>query len=376
MDKWRWRLRFLGAAERIYGICSAMILPFSKINGMRFNGGAGMHDGIWHCLYATNVSDKSYIESHHHSTLMKKIFLPILLLGALTTLQAQNDLSFDEIIYGRKDGIALTMLQLKPTARSNGKAIIMVISGSWNSSYYQATRAETLRDLKNLYTDNGFTVFEVIVGSQQRFAIPDQIDDVKRAVRYIRYNSKKLGVDPDHIGITGYSAGGPLSLAVATADEKIDTISGDPVDHVSSRVQAVAVLYPPTNFLNWDGAGSNIINTINLQRQSQVFGAFDFRKWNDLTRTYDPISDTTLRNKIGKEISPVYFVASDDPPVFIIHGDADKVVPLKQSEAIIAQFKIAGVPNNLIIKKGIGHNADGMQPEIRQFADWFNKYLK
>ena len=307
---------------------------------------------------------------------MKKIFLPLLLLVLFTTLQAQNDLSFDEIIYGRKDGVALTMLQLKPTAKSNGRAIIMVIAGSWNSSYYQATKAGTLNDSKNLYTNKGYTVFEVIVGSQQRFAIPDQIEDAKRAVRYIRYNAKKLGVDPDHIGITGYSAGGHLSLAVATADEKIDTTSGDPVDHVSSRVQAVAVLFPPTNFLNWDGAGFNIINTVKLQRQSQVFGAFDFRKWNDSTRTYDPISDTTARNKIGKDISPAYLVSSDDPPVFIIHGDADKVVPLQQSEAIIAQFKKAGVPNNLIIKKGIGHSIDDMQPEIQQFTGWFDKYLK
>lgn len=322
------------------------------------------------------INKQSYIEFHHDSALMKKIILSILLLVLFTVLRAQNDQSFEEIIYGRKDGVALTMLQLKPTTKTNGKAIMMIIAGSWNSSYYQATRPGTLADSKNLYTDKGFTVFEVIVGSQQRFAIPDQIEDVKRAVRYVRYNAKKLGVDPDHIGITGYSAGGHLSLAVATADEKIDTASDDAVDHVSSRVQAVAVLYPPTNFLNWDGAGFNIINTINLQRQSQVSGAFDFRKWNDSTRSYDPISDTTARNKIGKDISPFYLVSPDDPPVFIIHGDADKVVPLQQSEAIISKFKIAGVPNNFIVKKGVGHNADDMQPEIKQFTDWFNKYLK
>ena len=307
---------------------------------------------------------------------MRKIFLPMQLLLLITSLQAQNNLSAEEIIYGRKDGIALTMLQLKPIAKSNGKAVIRVISGSWFSSYYQATRTETLDNSKTLYTEKGFTVFEVIVASQPRYAIPDEIEDVKRAVRYIRYNAKKLGVDPNHIGISGYSAGGHLSLAVATADEKIDITSEDPIDHVSSRVQAVAVLFPPTNFLNWDGAGFNIINTRELQRQSKVFGAFDFRKWNDTTRTYDPISDTALRNRIGKEISPVYFVSPDDPPVFIIHGDADNVVPFQQSEAIIAKFKQAGVPANLIIKKGIKHSIPDMQPEIRQFAGWFDKYLR
>ena len=305
----------------------------------------------------------------------KGLFVLSLLLFDIA-LEAQGNLLFEELIYGRKDGVALTMLQLKPAAKSNGKAIIKVIAGSWNSSYYQATRPATLEDSKNLYTDNGYTVFEVIVGSQQRFAIPEQIEDVKRAVRYVRYHAKSLQVDPDHIGITGYSAGGHLSLAVATADEKIDKDSDDPVDQVSSRVQATAVLFPPVDFLNWNGQGLNLINVRDLQRQSRVFGAFDFRIWNDSTRTYDPISDTSARNKIGKEISPYYSVSRDDPPVFIIHGDADNVVPLYQSESIIARYKQAGVPNNLIIKKGMKHDILEMQPELKQFTDWFNKYLK
>ncbi|HJS53211.1 MAG TPA: alpha/beta hydrolase [Chitinophagaceae bacterium] len=305
---------------------------------------------------------------------MKNLSLLILCLIQLINLRAQSDLPFEEIIYGRKDGVALTMLQLKPTAKSNGKAVIKVIAGAWNSSYYQATGA--IEDSKTLYTDKGFTVFEVIVGSQQRFAIDEQIEDVKRAVRYIRYNAKTLAVDPDHIGITGYSAGGHLSLAIATADERIDKTSEDPIDKVSSRVQAVAVLFPPVNFLDWDGNGFNLINVRDLHRQSKVFGAFDFRKWNDSTRTYDPVSDTAARNKIGKDISPFYSVSPDDPPVFIIHGDADNVVPLLQSESIIAKFKTAGVTNNFIIKKGIKHSVEDMYPEVKQFADWFDKYLK
>jgi len=305
---------------------------------------------------------------------MKKTLLSVLLLMLFANLQAQNNPG-EEIIYGRKDGVALTMLQLKPAAKSNGKAIIRVMAGSWFSSYTMASATETIEGSKRLYGDRGFTVFEVIIGSQPRFSIPDQVSDVKRAVRYIRYNAKTLGVDPGHIGIEGYSAGGHLSLVVATADEKIDTASKDPVDHVSSRVQAVAVLFPPTDFLNWPPFG-NIINAKDLLLQGGVYGALDFRKWNSATKTYDPISDTAARNKIGKEISPIYAVSPGDPPVFIMHGDADNTVPLQQSETIIAKFKAAGVPNNFIIKKGVKHDFRAMQPEIKQFADWFEKYLK
>ena len=88
----------------------------------------------------------------------------------------------------------------------------------------------------------------VVLGSQPRYAIPDQVDDLKRAVRYIRYNAKQLGIDPDHIGIEGGSAGGHLSLIIATADDKINENASDPVDRVSSRVQAAAVLFPQLIF--------------------------------------------------------------------------------------------------------------------------------
>jgi acetyl esterase/lipase len=307
---------------------------------------------------------------------MGKTFLSFVLVMLGLYTAAQSDHSFQEIIYGRKDGIALTMLELKPGGKSNGKAVIRVIAGNWFSSYEWASSPDVLEVSKTLYTDRGYTVFEVIVGSQPRYAIPDEISDVKRAVRYIRYNARHLGVDPDHIGLEGSSAGGNLSLAVATADDKIDTASKDPVDHVSSRVQAVAVLYPPTDFLNWGGKGNNVISAKSLQLQFHVYGAFDFRKFTDSTTTYDFVSDNAARDKLGKEISPIYSVSSDDPPVFIIHGDADPTVPLQQSETIIAKFKEAGVPNNFIVKKGGKHNFNDMMPEVKQFADWFDKYLK
>jgi acetyl esterase/lipase len=307
---------------------------------------------------------------------MPKTFLLFVMVLLVFCVGAQSNPSFREIVYGRKDGTALTMLELKPNGKSNGKAIVRVIAGNWLSSYEWASSPDVLEVSKTLYTDRGFTVFEVIVGSQPRYAIPDEISDLKRAVRYIRYNAKQLGIDPNHIGIEGSSAGGNLSLAVATADDRIDTASKDPVDHVSSRVQAVAVLYPPTDFLNWGRVGNNVIGAKTLQLQFHVYGAFDFRKFTDSTTTYDFVSDNNARDKIGKEISPIYSVSSDDPAVFIIHGDADPTVPLQQSESIITKFKEAGVPNNLIVKKGAKHNFNDMLPEVKQFADWFDKYLK
>ena len=279
----------------------------------------------------------------------------------------------DELIYGRKDGVALTMLHIKPRIKSNGKAIVWVIAGSWFSSYQQAER--TIRPAA-MYVDKGFTVFLVILGSQPRYAIPDEIEDVKRAVRYIRYNAIKWQIDPNQIGITGSSAGGHLSLAVAMADEKMDTAAKDPVNRMSSRVQAVAVLFPPTDCLNWGGPGLNFINNKNLQIANRIYGALDFTKWNEINTTYEHITDTATRIKIAKEMSPINYVSSDDPPIFIIHGDADRTVPLQQSESFIAIVKAAGIENKFIIKKGGVHNLATMMPEFLEFPEWFEKNLK
>ncbi|MBC7872391.1 MAG: alpha/beta hydrolase [Ferruginibacter sp.] len=295
---------------------------------------------------------------------------------AITKMQKQaekNGYPQEEFVYGRKDGTALTLVQIKPKVKPNGKAIIYVISGSWFSSY---NGIEVSTAPAEQFLAKGYTVFAVIHGSQPRYAIPDAANDIKRAIRYIRYNAAKFAIDPDHIGITGTSAGGHLSLVVATADDKINPTAPDPVDRVSSRIQAVAVLFPPTDLLNWGGPGFNMANAKELLKASQTWGALDYKVWNDKVALYEEVTDTAARNKISKEFSPIYFVSPDDPPVFIIHGDADLTVPLQQSQSIIAKFKEAGVPNNFIIKKGGRHNGETMKLEWQQFVDWFDKYLK
>ena len=109
---------------------------------------------------------------------------------------------------------------------------------------------------------------------------------------------------------------------------------------------------------------------------NNIYGALDFTKWNQLTSTYDHITDSSARIKIAREMSPIYYVSPDDPPIFIIHGDADKVVPLQQSETFVSRLKQEGVQNKFIIKKGGVHNPGTMMPEFLDFPDWFDKNLK
>ena len=305
---------------------------------------------------------------------MRYLFFLVCCLFALNTI-AQDSLPYtkNETIYGRKDGMALTMTVLTPKKKVNGKAIIYVLSGNWISS---ERMLDAFSERTGLYIDAGYTLFGVMVGCQPRYAIPDEIEDLKRAVRFVRYHAADYKIDPDRIGITGSSSGGHLSLMIATSDNVINPKSKDPVDKVSSRVQAAAVFYPPTDFLNYGKA-----NTFSQVSQAGLAfmglaGAFDFKVFSDSTRTYVSITDMEKKREIAKEISPITHVSSDDPPVLIIHGNKDFVVPMQQSESIIARFKEMKVPCHFIMREGGAHGWPNRDVEEKNFIDWFDKYLK
>ncbi|MCP9750013.1 alpha/beta hydrolase [Ferruginibacter sp. HRS2-29] len=303
-----------------------------------------------------------------------KFISAFLLLIAGISAHAQDTLKYTstEIIYGRKDGMALTMLQVTPRSNANGKAIIKVVSGNWVSSY---KRAQRFAETSQVYLDAGYTVFAVMHGAQPMYAIDEQVSDLKRAVRFIRYNAKTYKIDPAHIGITGYSSGGHLTLNVALTDNTPVEDSKDPIDSVSARVQAVAVFFSPTDFLNWGQKGFNAAKSDLLLRQAGVAGAFDFRIWSDSVKLMIPVTPAR-RLELAKEVSPIYAVSSDDPPVFIVHGDKDLLVPLQQSQSLLQKLEEAKVPCQLLIKPGGGHGWVDATAEEKQCLAWFDKYLK
>lgn len=151
---------------------------------------------------------------------------------------------------------------------------------------------------------------------------------------------------------------------------------GDPqgttaLDRASSRVQAVACFFPPTDFMNYGTPGFAWLN----RGPKDAFRApFDFQQWNAELKEFEDVNEET-RQKIG-EISPANHVTQDDPPTLIIHGDEDSLVPLQQSQLMIDKLKAAGVPCELVIKPGAGHGWPKLQEDLRTIADWFDKYLK
>ncbi len=184
---------------------------------------------------------------------------------------------------------------------------------------------------------------------------------------------RTIKIDPDRIGITGGSAGGHLSLMQGTAGDLGDKTAKDPIDQTSSRVQAVACFFPPTDFLNYGKPGENAIGRGVLEGFKPPF---DFHEQDPKTKNFVRITDENKIVEIGRQISPVYHASSDDPPTLIIHGDADLLVPIQQAELILDKLKSAGVETKLVVKKGAQHGWPDLFKDMSIIADWFDDHLK
>lgn len=277
----------------------------------------------------------------------------------------------EDVVYGRKFGVALTMDVFTPKENANGAAAVFVVSGGWVSGHGFIDHAGPafLDDLLK----RGYTVFAVVHGSQPKFTIPEIVQDMNRSVRFIRSKAADYKIDPERIGIYGGSAGGHLSLMQGLAGDKGDPNAKDPVDQQSSRVAAVACFYPPTDFLNYGKPGEVALGRGTLKN---FRAPFDFTELDKATNSFVLIEDEERRQEIGRKISPVNHVSADDPPTLIIHGDADLLVPIQQARVLIEKLKGEGVTAELVTKPGAAHGWADQHKDLVLIADWFDKHLK
>jgi acetyl esterase/lipase len=285
-----------------------------------------------------------------------KAFRPVWLALALPFLATAADYTrTEDVIYGRKYGTALTLDVFRPS-EPNGAGILFMVSGGFFSSH-EAINPGFLQPFLN----RGYTMFAVVHGSQPKFIIPEAMQDIHRAVRFVRANAGKYGVDPSRLGITGASAGGHLSLTMATQGKEGDPNAKDPVERESSKVQSVACFFPPTDVLNYSKPGEDAVGVGTLAGFKAAFG---------------PRSDTPEgRQQLGREVSPIYYVHSNMPPVLIIHGDADRLVPIYQAEQFVDRCKQMGVEAKLIVREGKDHGWPEIVKDLEIFADWFDEHL-
>lgn len=265
------------------------------------------------------------------------------------------------VVYGERLGHELIFDVMQPASgKANGRGVLFMVSGSWKSnpkSIQPAIVAPLLR--------RGYTVFAVCHVSQPEATVAEIVEDIHRAVRFIRHHAARWEIDPDRLGISGASSGGHLALMLATRGGPGDPAATDPVDRESSAIQAAAVFFPVTDLLNLGdstenpGDGGPPIHFVSAFRPN----ALDLPTW----------------KVTGGNLSPIDHVTPELPPVFIMHGDADTLVPVDQSTRFVDRARELGLSEDrveLVIKPGKPHGWVTMVWELQKFADWYDRWLR
>ena len=255
-----------------------------------------------------------------------------------------------DVVYGHKDGLALTFDVIKP-AKPNGAGILWLQSGGWYSTWQDA---KVWPFAGKPYLDKGFTLFIVRHGSAPKYAVPEAIEDVRRAVRAIRSKSKRFGVDPERLGVFGGSAGGHLSLMLGTTGDDGDPNAKDEVLKTSSRVAAVVAICPPTDLRGWTTNPPMAIKVIPGLKPPLTFDA-----------------------KKEPDCSPILKANDKTAPTLLIHGDKDELVPFHHSTKMLAVLEKEKVACKLLTIEGGGHGFTPKQNEVvlPAMLDWFEKHL-
>ncbi|MBM3998558.1 MAG: alpha/beta hydrolase [Planctomycetes bacterium] len=256
----------------------------------------------------------------------------------------------EDVVYGHKLGLAMTFDVYRPKAGANGAGVLFMVSGGWYSTWAPPASA---MPLFAPLLDKGFTVFAVRHGSSPKFSIPEAVSDVRRAVRFIRSNAARWDVDPNRLGVFGMSAGGHLSLMLATASDEGDSANADPIERASDRVAAVVAIVAPTDLriMVWEAP-----------EKLPAYKQF-------------PALDLDLES--AQEMSPLVHVSQDDSPTLLIAGDKDDLVPIAHSERIHAAFGENKVVSEFLVLKGAGHGfrGDDQRRAFEALVGWFEKHL-
>ncbi len=267
-----------------------------------------------------------------------------------------------DVVYGHKDGLALTLNVYQPGI-ANGAGVIFLNSSGWTSPFVdfvapdsEPPRLRSTEELRELHPafeefsphfllDAGFTVFEVRHGSSPRFVLPEMVSDVRRAVRFVKARSDEFGIDPDRIGVWGGSAGGHLALMLGLSRE----LEGGS-DLAEARIGAVVAYFPVSDLPLWIAGDSGRI---------EQFPALDFA-----------VEEYPAH-------SPVFHASADDPPTLIVHGDEDELVPLQQGALIHEALYTRGVQSKLLVIEGAAHGFVGPEVarSIQGTIDWFEEHI-
>ncbi len=259
----------------------------------------------------------------------------------------------DGLIYGEAGGQQLTMDYYAPKGSGVHPIAIIIHGGGYRRGDSKSGSEAYCADF---LAPAGYAVFSINYRLAPRFPYPYMVQDVERAVRYLRYNAKRWNADPDRIALVGGSAGGFLSNMVGLLNAPGDPKAADPVDRESAKVQAVVTLFAQSSFA-----------TVPLNA--------------DVHSLLDPLIREKGEKEALTEASPITYVSKKAPPFLEILGDRDEYIPFTEATNLQSALRKDGVRCDIIRIPGGMHGTGGWNklPNVpdweREMTEWLNARL-
>ena len=248
-----------------------------------------------------------------------------------------------DVVYGDAGNRPLKLDIYSPRTR-NGAGVLVVHGGGWSRG-----SKEMLVTCCRRLAAQGFVAMAQEYRLTGEAPFPANIHDVKRAIRWAKQNAADLGFDPEKLCLEGHSAGAHLVLLAAgtPGDARLDPPEG--MQGVSGEVAAVTAIYPPVLFYF---AGP---------RPSGALSA-------------EALPGADVSEEAAALASPIEHVTAAFPPVMLLHGDADRIVPVSASRRFEERVRAAGRKVDLHIYAGLPHgfaNHPDIQPAMMQLIGGF-----
>lgn len=262
------------------------------------------------------------------------------------------------IAYADNDNPRQALDLFLPKKRSTDKPLPLIVfihGGAWKAG----DKGAGMREVIPFVAGGDYAGASVGYRLTNEAQWPAQIQDCKAAIRWLRGNAGKYGIDKDHIAVWGSSAGGHLVSMLGTSGD-VTALEGrlGSFTHQSSRVQAVVNFYGPENFITMSTQESTVDRTVPGYPEALLIGG--------------RVQDVP---EAARNASPVTYISKDDPPFLTAHGTKDPLVPFAQATELHEALKKAGVSSVLITMKNGGHGfASGeLDAVVRHF---FDKHLR
>lgn len=265
----------------------------------------------------------------------------------------------EHVVYGWYSGLALLMDVYHPHS-PNGHGIVFVPGTGWHTTtgYTGRPHTELVSAARTKhFVDAGYTVFVPNLRMAPRFRYPAAVEDLQRAIRFIRHNSERFNVEPDRLGGWGGSSGGHLVALMGVMDGEGYLESEDPVERHNAKLQVVA-------------CGAGVFDL--TQPGSEHLAALQ-------TSFMGSPPNSRLSLDRHREASPITYVTPDDAAIFLVHGDADDIVPFQQSVHMEQLLRANNVETQLLRIAGGGHGDPVMVENIdkimREVVGFFERHL-